>query len=174
MPYPQIADVTMTGASSGLCVPGLVHNHATAYLKTWNATAQRQIYDLYREKVNSDALWSNSSVVMEDYSHEGVAAVDPASSAYPWREFSLLSYINVNYAYNPSLDAKAQAWAEQTRALWNAGQPGERVATYVNYARGQESRASMYGYDAWRLQKLRALKARYDPKNRFGYYNALV
>ncbi|KAI1350304.1 Glucooligosaccharide oxidase [Xylaria sp. FL0043] len=174
VPYPQIADVTMTGASSALCVAGFVHNHATAYLKTWNVTAQRQIYDLFRKNVNENAEWFNSSVVMEDYSHEGVAAVDPASSAYPWREFSLLTYINVDYAVDTRLNSKAQTWAEQTRSLWNAGQADQPVATYVNYARGQESQASMYGYDSWRLKKLRALKSQYDPKNRFGYYNAIT
>ncbi|KAI1120195.1 Glucooligosaccharide oxidase [Nemania abortiva] len=171
VPYPQIADVTMTGASSGLCVPGASHNHATSYLKTWNATAQRQIYNLFAEKVVENAQWANSSVVMEDYSHEGVSAVDPASSSYPWRQFTLLSYVNVDYDVNPSLDSAAHAWAEKSKDLWNAGQLNEVVATYVNYARGQESQQSMYGAS---LGRLRTLKAKYDPHNRFGYYNPIT
>ncbi|OTA57985.1 Glucooligosaccharide oxidase [Hypoxylon sp. EC38] len=174
VPYPEIADVTLTGASSGLCTPGYVHNHATSYLQVWNATAQRQIYDLYHERINENSQWFNSFVVMEDYAHAGVAAVDPASSAYPWRDFSLLSYINVAYALNETLDSAAQDWALQTRDLWNAGQQNLPVATYVNYARGAESLESMYGYDSWRLKKLRDLKLEYDPNNRFGYYNSIT
>lgn len=32
----------------------------------------------------------------------------------------------------------------------------------------------MYGYEPWRLEKLRSLKARYDPDGRFSYYNPIV
>lgn len=95
VPYPQIADVTLTGELSGLCTPGYTHNHATSYLQAWNATAQRQIYSLYHQKISENPEWVNSFVVMEDYSHEGVAAVDPASSAYPWRDYSLLRFVMV-------------------------------------------------------------------------------
>ncbi|CAJ2508335.1 Uu.00g133610.m01.CDS01 [Anthostomella pinea] len=174
VPYPEIAEVTLTGASSGLCTPGFVHNHATSYLQTWNSTAQRQIYDLFSRKINENAQWFNSTVVMEDYAHEGVGAVDPATSAYPWREYSLLSYINVAYASNETLDPAAREWALETRDLWNAGQADLPVATYVNYARGDEPLGSVYGYNAWRLERLRGLKTEYDPNDRFSYYNPIV
>lgn len=68
----------------------------------------------------------------------------------------------------------AREWARETRALWNAGQPQRRPTTYVNYAFGDESVESMYGYEPWRLRKLRTLKALYDPDNRFAYYNPIV
>lgn len=48
------------------------------------------------------------------------------------------------------------------------------MTTYVNYAFGDEPLEQMYGYEPWRLAKLRALKAVYDPKGMFNYYNPFV
>lgn len=58
--------------------------------------------------------------------------------------------------------------------MWNAGAPGLPPLNYVNYAFGDESLESIYGYEPWRLDKLRALKRKYDPKNQFRYYNPIV
>lgn len=92
VPYTEIADATGTGLKSPLCEPGFVHMHYTSGLQVWNITAQRQIYDLFNKKIQKNPAFSSSAVVMEDYSHEGVAAFEPATSAYPWRDRSLLRY----------------------------------------------------------------------------------
>lgn len=84
------------------------------------------------------------------------------------------SFIAVTYDPNPSLDEAAIAWAKETRDLWNAGAPDLLPSTYVNYAHGDESTESMYGYEPWRLEKLRGLKAQYDPDNLFSYYNPII
>jgi FAD/FMN-containing dehydrogenase len=42
--------------------------------------------------------------------------------------------------------------------------------SYVNYAHGDEKLESLYGYEPWRLEKLRALKKEYDPKGKFSFY----
>lgn len=56
--------------------------------------------------------------------------------------------------------------------LWNAGQPNRLPKTYVNYAQGYqyETLESVYGYESWRLERLRSLKATYDPENRFRFF----
>lgn len=64
-------------------------------------------------------------------------------------------------------------WAKETRDLWNGGQPERLPTTYVNYAFGDESAESMYGYEQWRLKRLRELKGYYDPKERFRFYNQI-
>jgi hypothetical protein len=45
---------------------------------------------------------------------------------------------------------------------------------YVNYAFGDETVEQLYGHEKWRIDKLRALKAKYDPLNRFNYYAPIV
>ncbi|KAL4783255.1 FAD-binding domain-containing protein, partial [Aspergillus varians] len=110
-PYNRIAAATGTGMDAPGCRPGNVHMHCTAALQTWNVTAQRQIYDLFREKIQAQPAFAGSIVIMEDYAHERVAAIDGASSAYPWRDRSLLNLIDVSYTPDPSLDAAAFEWA---------------------------------------------------------------
>jgi hypothetical protein len=41
--------------------------------------------------------------------------------------------------------------------------------TYVNYAFGDESQQAMYGYESWRLEKLKQLKRQYDPRGKFNH-----
>ncbi|KAF7505278.1 hypothetical protein GJ744_001065 [Endocarpon pusillum] len=64
----------------------------------------------------------------------------------------------------------------RNRRLWNAGQPHRQPRTYVNYAQDKdyETLQSTYGYEPWRLDKQRSLKAKYDPQNRFRYFVPIV
>lgn len=90
--------------------------------------------------------------------------------------FSSFSYFEVKLPTKSSARSQsvARQWASRTKDLWNAGAPGLPPATYVNYAFGDEPLESMYGYEPWRLSKLRGLKQKYDPDNRFRFYNPLI
>ena len=78
--------------------------------------------------------------------------------------------------YRPSttLDALVPKYGTQARALFDAGDPDRPLNAYLNYARGDETLEQKYGYEAWRLDKLRGLKKTYDPENRFRFYNPIV
>jgi hypothetical protein len=89
-------------------------------------------------------------------------------------QLTIYSVISINYVPDPSLDQFAQDWADQTRDIWNQGQPNLRPTAYVNYAFGDEGNEQWYGYEPWRLEKLRSLKALYDPNGAFNYYNPIV
>ncbi|KAK7932021.1 hypothetical protein PG985_002733 [Apiospora marii] len=45
---------------------------------------------------------------------------------------------------------------------------------YMNYAHGDEPLEAMYGYEPWRLERLRKLKARYDPHGYFNHFNSVL
>lgn len=68
----------------------------------------------------------------------------------------------------------ARKWADDVRDLWNIGQPGVEPSNYVNYATGLETLTSIYGYEEWRLERLVGLKHKYDPQNRFRFYNPII
>ncbi|RYC63464.1 hypothetical protein CHU98_g2746 [Xylaria longipes] len=174
VPYPKIPDVSGMGEDSWLCERGLVHMHYSAGLQVWNVTSQRRIYELFNKNILEQPVFNRAAVIMEDYSHDGVIAIDPATSSYPWRDRSLLSFITVTYSPNSTLDEFAKGWARQTRDIWNEGQPSLQPSTYVNYAHGDESIESMYGYEPWRLDKLSSLKATYDPAGHFSHYNPII
>jgi hypothetical protein len=46
-----------------------------------------------------------------------------------------------------------------------------RLQQYVNYGNTLEA---LYGYESWRLEKLRHLKQKYDPDNLFRWYQPIV
>jgi hypothetical protein len=53
-----------------------------------------------------------------------------------------------------------------------------RLQQYVNYGNTtstmQDPLEALYGYEPWRLEKLRALKRKYDPENVFRWYQPLL
>ncbi|KAM0246496.1 hypothetical protein ACHAQJ_010178 [Trichoderma viride] len=145
---------------------------STAWLQTYNVTSQRQIFNLFNDQLaqNPD-LAPGARVFFEGYSTLGTQAVDPSTSAYPHRDEYLLVFFLV--ATPPPLVSFSQAWANETVALWRASEPNRRPTTYLNYAVGNEPLESIYGYDG-QLPKLRALKTKYDPQNKFRWYNPIV
>ena len=54
-----------------------------------------------------------------------------------------------------------------------SGQPGRQLNAYVNYAFGDETQEEVYGYEPWRLERLRALKKKYDPLGGFNFYEPI-
>ncbi|PYH77480.1 FAD binding domain-containing protein [Aspergillus uvarum CBS 121591] len=175
VPYPDIADIQGTGLNSAACVPGYKWALRTAGSVDYNITAERQIYDTFNRKVAQyPDLALGARVTHEGYSNAAMKQVDAASTAVSYRAENHLLYIAVDIPEGSNLTAAAMEWADETRALWNQGQPGRQPSTYVNYAFGDEPVASMYGYEPWRLARLRALKQKYDPHNRFRFYNPFV
>ncbi|PYH87796.1 FAD-binding domain-containing protein [Aspergillus ellipticus CBS 707.79] len=174
LPYPEISDIQGTGIGGALCTPNTTHVTSTAGLQLYNATAQRQIYELFNEKVQQYPELNRARVVLEGYSTAGVSKIDPASSAFPHRSDHHLTYFDAQLDTGSNLTHVAAQWAKEVVDLWNAGQPTRQPSTYVNYANGFESLESTYGYEPWRLERLRGLKAKYDPQNRFRFYEPII
>jgi hypothetical protein len=62
------------------------------------------------------------------------------------------------------------AASREVRRVLVEGSEEGRLNAYVNYASGDESMPELYGHEPWRLEKLRRLKAKYDPQGRFNFY----
>lgn len=76
----------------------------------------------------------------------------------------------VSYSVNSTLDAKAIRFGESFRQLLHNTSRSVELHAYVNYAHGSETLESMYGYDDWRLARLKALKKKYDPLGKLNFY----
>jgi len=50
------------------------------------------------------------------------------------------------------------------------GSGSNKRKAYVNIVWGDEALPEIYGYESWRLHKLKALKEKYDPKGAFNFY----
>ncbi|GKT90211.1 FAD binding domain-containing protein [Colletotrichum tofieldiae] len=176
VPYSEIAHAQGTSMSDPICQHGSIHCTSTAGLQVYNLTAERLIYEGFRRRAAEDPdLAAVTGIMHEGYATAGVEAVDPAGSAYPFRADRHLMFFNAALPHGDSArEEAAWAWAAEVRDHWNAGQPGRPVNAYVNYATGFESLEERYGHESWRIETLRGLKARYDPHNRFRYYNPIV
>ncbi|TLD18037.1 hypothetical protein PspLS_10362 [Pyricularia sp. CBS 133598] len=165
--YPQLAN------QPALCT-GAERIITTAGLRTYNLTAEHQIWDGFKRRVSKNPkLTAKTIIIHEGYATEGVERVDRDSSAYPFRGDRHLMQFQGTLG-DQSLAAEMWEWANEVRDQWNAGQPQRTPDAYVNYANGHESKEDWYGHQPWRLAKLRDLKARYDPVNRFRFYNPII
>ncbi|CAN8106525.1 unnamed protein product [Discula destructiva] len=169
----------LSGVAEDVCPSG---NWVISSVLTldYNITAERAIYNnfitnmaKYPELVDTAYLWH------EGYATAGYQAIPSDSTAYPHREDN---HLMVFFADLPAgtesttlLDS-TETWAKEAWDIWNGGQPDRLPHTYVNYAEGHdyETLESIYGYESWRLDRLRSLKAAYDPENRFRFYNPIV
>ena len=109
----------------------------------------------------------------EGYAVQGMKAVDPASSAYAHRDDNILVSLTAFYPPGAENDGKVAQYGRRARQLWIEGEKGREFTAYTNYAYGDESLESIYGYEPWRLQRLRALKKKWDPKGKFNFYNPI-
>ena len=178
VPYPEISIIQGTGEQGFLCESeNTIRTITTAGLQLYNVTAQQQIFDSFHQRIVANpALAAGGIIVHEGYSTAAVTAIDSAASAYPFRADHLLVYFSAVLAANASAALVTAAWDWATEVVdeWNAGQPDRLPDAYVNYANGREPLEQKYGHEPWRLQRLRGLKAKYDPENRFRFYNPIV
>ncbi|KAL3484002.1 hypothetical protein BJX62DRAFT_230567 [Aspergillus germanicus] len=144
--------ITQNGSAPYNLIPRVTGTgvDSTHYLQQWNNIT------------TNPTAFERAAVLMGDYKHDAVAQVDAASSAFPWRDRHLLNNVAIKYTLDPSLDDFALTWARRTKELWDEGQPGVPGANY-----------SVYGYEPWRMQRLKALKLKHDPLGRFSYYNPI-
>lgn len=174
--YPQIFKAQGTALDDFICQDGNIRITSTAGLQVYNVTASRLIFEGFKQRaVSNPALAAGADILHEGYSTEAVEAQNPADSAYPFRaDHHLVLFDTIIPPGNASLEQAAWEWAKEVKDQWNAGQPGRPVDAYVNYANGFEPVEQMYGQEPWRLERLRSLKALYDPNNRFRYYNPII
>ena len=72
------------------------------------------------------------------------------------------------------MEHEAYTWSKEAVALIENGQvPRRPQSTYVNYAHGDEPLEAIYGWEPWRLEKLKSLKKQYDPDFKFKFYNPI-
>ena len=136
-------------------------------LKRWNIAGLRATLDIYS---TLPPELRNSFVLLEAYSTRGVESVSGDETAYPDRFNQILTSPTMYYQLgNASMDTIAAEFGTRMRRalLDGSGQP---LHAYVNYAHGDESLEALYGYEDWRLWRLRRLKAKYDPFGKFAYY----
>ncbi|PYH90279.1 putative FAD-dependent oxygenase [Aspergillus ellipticus CBS 707.79] len=139
-------------------------------LISYNATALGALFDEFTKVTVPGSPFNRSEIMFEGYSQHGVREIPTDSTAFPDRADNQLVTIGTANSHDPGLDAQALKIGDSLRQILLDGSGSPDMHSYVNYAAGTESLQSMYGFEPWRLKKLKELKAKYDPHERFGYY----
>lgn len=147
--------------------------HFSTQLRTFIPAAIRNAKTFYDDTLIEHPWLNTSAMIWEQYPLQAFKAVPAASTAYPHRDMNIISLFMVNYQ-SASYDTLAEEIGKRGREvlLQSAGEDGHRV--YVNYAFGDEDNEVVYeGPEGWRLQRLRKLKKKFDPKGVFNSYNPI-
>ena len=181
VPYTGVAHASGAGVEDPVCAKGLSWKLFPVGLQVYNIATNRAIYNIY-SKMGTRCKQSRPSILRALLMHiVRIICLCMFLHHLPSQSFLLLSYYRVFltlnssfapvYPANHTLDAIADTYGKQARGVLHAGDaPGRPLNTYVNYASTDETPEQMYGYEPWRLAKLRALKEKYDPKGRFNFY----
>lgn len=172
---PGLAAVTIMSEDDVSCAKGLSTQRFPIGLKTFHVPSVRKVYEEMERTMRQTPELSGTVFLLEGYSTQGVQAVDERTTAFPHRADRLLITSYVGYLPNATVDPIAQRFGENMRRfLLEGGDDPGRLRAYVNYAHGDEPLQAVYGWDDWRLEKLRALKSKWDPDHRMRFYNPIV
>ncbi|KZL70962.1 6-hydroxy-D-nicotine oxidase (FAD binding domain-containing protein) [Colletotrichum tofieldiae] len=110
--------------------------------------------------------------------HQKVRELPNEATAFPWRwgsnHFLMLMATPLKTEHKEMFEAHLDRWKKEFIATSGYG----RLQQYVNYGNTtstmKDPAEALYGYEPWRLEKLRALKRQYDPENVFRWYQPLI
>ncbi|OOF93992.1 hypothetical protein ASPCADRAFT_209242 [Aspergillus carbonarius ITEM 5010] len=170
--YKDLAAWTEVAVTSAPCQKmGMANPRYPIYMESYNVAAQQKAWAVYANATRGSSAFNNSIFMFEGYSVEGVHDIDSRSSAFAFRSENLLAAPLINYYPNGTeLDRRAANLGQELRNILFKGTGRDDIRAYVNYAHGDETPQQLYGSEKWRQQRLRALKAKYDPTGKFSYY----
>jgi hypothetical protein len=132
-------------------------------------------FEIFAE-ATSDPRLVNGYWILESYGRKGPASFPPGFNAVAPEERDLHILLSMSFSWagdgTGEVADLAKKYAQAVRDVSRSEVTPAHV--YVNYSPGDASLEEIYGRDERRLARLRALKKKWDPKNKFGYYNGLV
>jgi FAD/FMN-containing dehydrogenase len=163
-------DVLGANWSGPVCTKGLSRAMLPVSADTYPLPALREVMNIM---TNLPPELRYSSVMLGGFPTNRIGEIPDDSTAYPDRGGQLLLAPLLTWEKNANFDAIAWEINGRIRDVLVEGTEKKQEA-YVNYARGDESLEELYGYEPWRLEKLRRLKKEYDPYERFNFYAPIV
>ncbi|KAL8783268.1 MAG: hypothetical protein Q9213_004744 [Squamulea squamosa] len=146
-------------------------NFYAANVKRYDIPTMRSFFDGWKEmneKYDGQAMFS---VMFETFPQQGVRAKRNNATAYPWREgsdhFLMMEAGSKDHANDDIYDA----FLSTQQDAWIRTSGYGRLQQYINYGHGsKDAPEALYGYEPWRLARLRALKSELDPEGWFNGY----
>ena len=179
LPWNEIFYAQQFDTAMSSCTPGLKRDSYTASLRkitasTWQ-TSFGKMAAFLEEYPEAREL---TAFAVETWPNQASLAVPDEDTAFPWRDALGWLAFNLGWADDaaPSVAEAARKIGLELRADFAATSGYEDeleggLATYVNYAYGDEPLEHIYRAD--KLPRLAALKKTWDPNNVFAYHLAL-
>ncbi|KAI1851229.1 hypothetical protein JX266_003304 [Neoarthrinium moseri] len=171
---------TYNGLNNILCTPQgwarfPIKNFYAANAKSYDIPTIRSYINSWRsmnEKYEGRAMFS---FMFESFAQQKIQELPDDATAYPWRHGSQ-HFLMIEGAYKDTeLEQEIDEWLSEQQDKLIEGSGYGRLQQYVNYGHGsKDAPEALYGYEPWRLERLRRLKKEYDPEGWFNGYQPLL
>ncbi|KAJ5150455.1 uncharacterized protein N7500_010644 [Penicillium coprophilum] len=167
--YNELPYVALLGLGNTICNPVAISGYGVNY-RTLSSSTYQTVFQLLTDFFAEFPDGRGSSVELEIFAPHAVEAIPVGSTPYPWRDalgYTLMSFV---WATTDTHQAGIKT-GEAVRAAFAATSGYDGLATYVNYAHGDETLSQMFGEY---VPRLRELKSTWDPENLFGFFHGLA
>jgi fumiquinazoline A oxidase len=159
--------LTHIPAIAGNCVKGFRRSFFSYTAKHLHIATYEHAFKDYVQFISANPDAWRTIMFAEMLGQKAALAVDPASTAYGIREHAKIHVLGMAIYTDKKLDGAVNDWGLGMRQQLSAVSGYDKLHVYQNYAKGDEAPEAVYGYEAWRIEKLKEVKRKYDPHNHF-------
>ncbi|KAJ5981177.1 hypothetical protein N7522_013598 [Penicillium canescens] len=169
----KLFDITNFGRDDRVCVPSQNWAGYVNSIVRWDPPAMRESYNIFADLVAIET-YNTSTFIFESYGRKGVRDFPDDLNAVAPEERNKHNMLAAFLFWSGNNETDLTVARDFGERLQVASRNGEIAHSYVNYAIGGEELPQVYGRDVDRIEKLQAIKAKFDPYNKFGFYASLA
>ncbi|KAL8945215.1 MAG: hypothetical protein Q9211_000256 [Gyalolechia sp. 1 TL-2023] len=170
--WSELSFKTAGGLIAAQCLKYGYKNTYSLNLATFDSTTMRSVYTSWGNFLGAHPNVNASTLLFEVFGQQAVRSAPDKGSAFPNRMFSNILVVLTSWYTDPSLSQTVDSWTSSIRAQMIPTSGYDQLHVYQNYAHSEPLQA-FYGYEPWRLNRLRKLKKKYDPLNAFSAYHPI-
>ncbi|VUC29972.1 unnamed protein product [Clonostachys rosea] len=171
LPWNRIIKENRFGADAFGCVKGNKQAMYGLNLYAYDVRTVTDLFDYYSNMYQEEPDMRLGMFAFEFNPKRVVTGIPNAATAFPYRHATAYSFQSFTLL-GDGLESLANSYALAARQKLAGGSNNPELETYVNYAHGDE------GQDAWytkgKMERLSALKTRWDPKGLFNFFNGIL
>ncbi|KAK4203209.1 6-hydroxy-D-nicotine oxidase [Triangularia verruculosa] len=170
VPTDQVPRVIVYGATLSGCNKNTQFVPYTVNLYKVDVPNLIKVVEYMKSEVEANPELGHVIVTWTQYASAGFKKFADGSAAFPYRDPTVFVQINA-YAPSAEMVPVISDYAGRLRERFQRGSGRSRLETYVHFAHGDETHEAMYS--TRKLLSLSVLKAVYDPRGLFSWYNPL-
>ncbi|TVY40550.1 FAD-linked oxidoreductase [Lachnellula occidentalis] len=171
VPWKDVASSALYGATNQGCAgTGVEYVPYAVNLYQIDVPSMVAVVNFMNKTMAATPDVQTAVVALAQYAPSGFQLHADASSAFPYRDAVIFAQID-GFAFSATPVPALTAFGASVRDLLHKGSGKTELQTYVHFAHGDEGEAAWY--TEGKLRSLKALKAVYDPRGLFSFYNAV-